>query len=207
MAKAIEMPSEEKAALLLKTVEDRLAEDPLLLDLRGKTVLADYFLICTGTSNVHIRAISNHVLEAADEHRLKAPKIEGEQVGEWVLMDFGDVVLHIMNQEARERFRLEKFWTSPQPHGALPPTPDSVAEGEEGDLEDEEGDEDFEFDEEDLDDAAFFDDADQELEPLDEEEELDDLDEEGDLEKVPATGESATRSTSNHPGTRNASRN
>lgn len=195
MAKAIEMPSEEKAALLLKTVEDRLAEDPVLLDLQGKTVLADYFLICTGTSNVHIRAISNHVLEVADEHRLKTPKIEGEQVGEWVLMDFGDVVLHIMNQEARERFRLEKFWTSPQPHGALPPTPDALREGEEGGAEDDLEDEDFDLDEDDLDDAAFFDDADQELEPLDEEDELYDFDGEGEEPKEdtkPAAG-SATR--------------
>ncbi|GAB4460492.1 MAG: hypothetical protein OHK0029_24570 [Armatimonadaceae bacterium] len=181
MAKAIEIPSEEKAQLLLQTVEDRKAESPLLLDLRGKTVLADYFLICTGLSNVHIRAIAEHVLDVAKDNRLGKPRVEGEQVGEWILMDFSDVILHIMDEETRERYKLEEFWSTPQPKGALPPTPASLnvptnAVGEpllDEDMTDEE-DEDLDdldledFDEEDWDDAAFFEDADQEVEPIEE---------------------------------------
>jgi ribosome-associated protein len=161
------MPSDEKAQLLLEAVEDRKAEDPVLLDLRGKTLLADFFLICSGTSQPHIRAIAEHVLEVAKERRLPAPRIEGAQVGEWVLLDFGDVILHVMAEEPRQRYKLEQFWTTPHPKGALPPTPGSVSVNGTGD----ESDEEWEEDEDDMDDAAFFDEADQEVEAIDEEEE------------------------------------
>jgi hypothetical protein len=116
------------------------------------------------------------VLEVAKEQRLPSPRIEGEQVGEWVLLDFGDVVLHIMAEEPRQRYKLEQFWTTPHPKGALPPTPDSIAAGVGEDEDDEAWDEDEdELDEDELDDAAFFDEADQEVEPIDEDEEdLDD---------------------------------
>ena len=163
------MPSEEKAQLLLDTIEDRKAVDPVMLDLRGKVLVADFFLVCSGTSSVHIRAIADAVLEKVDEVRLPKPRVAGQEIGEWVLLDFGDVVLHVMGEEPRERYKLEQFWSTPQPKGALPPTPDSVG-GEEGDAdidEDDLGD----FDDE-VEDAAFFSEADEEVEPIDE----DDLD-------------------------------
>lgn len=159
--------------MLLQVVDDRKAVDPVLLDLRGKTLLFDFVIVCSGMSNVHIRAIAEHVLEAADEHRLANPKTAGEQVGEWILMDFGDVVVHIMNEETRERFKLEQFWTTPQPKGALPPSPDMLTGDEEINyLGDDKDDEDFDdFDEEELEDEAFFDEADTEVEPIDEDDE------------------------------------
>jgi ribosome-associated protein len=177
VARKIEMPSEEKANLLLEAVEDRKAIDPKLLDLRGKTVLADFFLICSGTSIPHIKAISEKVQEIADDNRLPTPKMAGEQVNEWVLLDFGDVVLHIMGEEQRERYKLEEFWSTPQPKGALPPMPGSVSEE---DAESEEDDGDWDDEEDDLeDDEAFFNEADQKVEPIDE----DDLDNEEDSVK------------------------
>lgn len=185
MAK-LDIPSDEKAQMILEMVEDRKAEAPLLLDLRGKTVLADFFLICTGLSNVHIRAIADYVQETSKDKRLGNPKVEGEQVGEWVLMDFGDVILHIMDETTRERYKLEEFWSTPQPKGALPPTPRSTgvevnAVGEvlsEESVPDDFDEDDAEwddldiddFDEGDLEDEAFFDDADTEVEPIEEEE-------------------------------------
>lgn len=181
MARKIEMPSDEKANLLLEAVEDRKAVDPKLLDLRGKTVLADYFLICSGTSVPHIRAISEKVQEVADENRLPHPKMAGEQVSEWVLLDFGDVVLHIMGEEQRERYKLEQFWSTPQPKGALPPTPGSVVDedaqpldGERKDKFAEEDEEDGDEEEGDEDDETFFNQADKKVEPIDEDE-LDDF--------------------------------
>jgi ribosome-associated protein len=171
--KKIDMPSEEKANMLLQVVDDRKAVDPVLLDLRGKTLLFDFVIVCSGMSNVHIRAIAEHVLEAADEHRLANPKTAGEQVGEWILMDFGDVVVHIMNEETRERFKLEQFWTTPQPKGALPPTPDMLTAGDEVNYlgEDDEGEDDEDLNEDELEDEAFFDEADSEVEPIDEDDE------------------------------------
>ncbi|MBC8102349.1 MAG: ribosome silencing factor, partial [Cytophagales bacterium] len=155
------MPSEEKANLVLDAVEDRKAVDPILLDLRGKTLITDYFLVCTGTSNVHIRSIADFVLEKTEEQRLPAPKIEGKDAGEWVLIDFGDVVVHVMAEETRDRYKLEQFWTTPQPKGALPPTPDTTADNSMGGLDAErignfDQDEEDEFDDED---ADFFDEA------------------------------------------------
>ena len=166
--------ADEKAHLLLEAVEDRKAVDPVLLDLRGKTLLADFFLICSGTSQPHIRALAEHVLEVAEERRLPNPRIEGQQVGEWVLLDFGDVVLHVMAEEPRQRYKLEQYWTTPHPKGALPPTPDTVAARGTDDVEDWDEDEDN-LDEDEIDAAAFFDEADKEVEPIDEEDE--DLDE------------------------------
>lgn len=174
MPKNVEMPVEEKAQMLLDAVEDRKAVDPVLLDLRGKTVLTDFFLICTGTSDVHIRAIADSVQEKAEEARLARPKVEGQSVGEWILIDFGDVVVHVMGAEPRERYNLEKFWTTPQPKGALPPTPGSVTDNEDDESdEDDIEDDDFEdedLEEDDLDDESFFADADTEVEPVDEDE-------------------------------------
>lgn len=168
MAKKHEMPSDEKAQLLLETVEDRLAIDPILLDLRGKTLMTDFFLVCSGNSDVHIRAIADAVLEKSGEERLSKPRIEGQEVGEWVLLDFGDVVLHVMSEEQRERYKLEEFWSRPHPDGEMPPTPGTVlGEGGEGDDSDLDA---VDLDDEDLDDAAFFEDADTEVEPIDEDE-------------------------------------
>ena len=195
MPKKIDMPSEEKAKLLLDAVEDRKAVEPHLMDLRGNTVMFDFMLVCAGTSDVHIRAIADSAMEKAEEARLPSPKTAGESVGEWILLDFGDVVVHVMSAEARTRYRLEQFWSTPQPKGALPPTPDTVsadgaagevyagaqpnvfsivpaesAEGEEDEDELEDGDLDaVDLDDEDWDDASFFEDADAEVEPIEEE--------------------------------------
>jgi ribosome-associated protein len=161
------MPSDQKAQFLLDAIEDRKAVDPVLLDLRGKTLLFDFFLVCSGTSNVHIRAITDAVLEKAEDARIAKPRISGQENREWVLLDFGDVVLHVMDEENRARYKLEQFWSTPHPTGALPPTPDTVRTA------------DAEEDEEEVDeDAAFFEDADTEVEPIDEDEE-DALDQEG----------------------------
>jgi len=162
--------------MIMDAVEDRLAENPVKLDLRGKTLIADFFLVATGTSEPHLKAITESVLEKTEEERLPKPRIEGQEAGEWILMDYGDVVLHVMNAESRQRYRLEQFWSTPQPKGALPPTPSTVGGANGASLDDLEygkmPDEDvdaLDVDDEEEDDAAFFDDADQEVEPIDEE--------------------------------------
>lgn len=154
------MPSDEKAQFLLDIVEDRKAVDPVLLDLRGKTLLFDYFMVCEGTSNVHIRSIAEALLEKSEDARLPKPRVAGQENAEWVLLDFGDIVIHVMSEETRDRYKLEEFWSTPQPKGALPPTPD--------DLEDR--------------DTDFFLDADRQVEPIDEDDEDDDIDEDDEAE-------------------------
>jgi ribosome-associated protein len=179
------MPSDEKAKILVDAVEDRKAVEPTLIDLRNKTVMTDFFLVCSGTSDTHIRAIADSVQERAENERLPRPRVEGQSVGEWVLIDFGDVVVHVMSQESRDRYKLETFWTTPQPKGALPPTPDSIGAIEYGASEVAAWEADDEDDDDD--DASFFELADEELEPLEDEDlDLDDAD-----ERKPRAGEKA----------------
>jgi ribosome-associated protein len=121
-----QIPSEEKKNLILEIIDDRKAENPVVIDLREKVNIADFFIICTGLAVPHIRAIAEHVLDTMEDHNIAKPSVSGEEVAEWVLVDFGDVILHIMSEEARNRYKLEVFWTTVQPKGALPPHPGSL---------------------------------------------------------------------------------
>ncbi len=184
MAKKIQLPAGEKAQLLMDAVEDRLAVEPVLLNLTDKALMFDYVLVCAGNSDTHVRAITNGVLERTDEENLAPPRVSGQGIGEWVLMDFGDVILHIMSEEARERYKLETFWSTAQPKGALPPMPselyagatitdagfddsdDDLDEEEDGDELTEEELDALDIDDEDPDDVSFFGGADRAVEPV-----------------------------------------
>ena len=179
----------------METVEERLAIEPVLMDLTDKVLLFDYVLVCAGNSDTHVRAITNAVLERIDDENITPPRVAGQGIGEWVLMDFGDVILHVLSEEARERYKLETFWSTAQPKGALPPTPtdDGVYAGatvtdagfddseDDMDDDDEAGDElteeeldALDIDDEDPDDVSFFNTADTEVEPIDEPDDLND---------------------------------
>lgn len=111
---------EEKLTLAEEAVLALRAVAPLTLDLRALTVITDYFLICHGTSTVHIRAIADRVLERFEEHRLR-PKIEGYQEAEWILLDYGDLVVHIFAEETREFYSLERLWSDAPRRELSPP--------------------------------------------------------------------------------------
>jgi len=89
--------------------EAKHAEAVVVLDLRDQTLITDYFVICTGTSRVQIRAITNGILESMRE---SAPHVlrEGDAHAQWVLLDYGDVVVHVFGPEARAFYRLERLW-------------------------------------------------------------------------------------------------
>lgn len=85
------------------------AEDVVILDLRGQTLVTDYFVLCTGTSRVQLRAI----VEAITEALAAAPGLplrEGDEASQWVLLDYGDVVVHVFGPETRAFYRLERLW-------------------------------------------------------------------------------------------------
>jgi ribosome-associated protein len=105
------MTSEEKVDLIVRTADDRQARDMTVLDLRGLTLMTDYFFICSGNSSTHIRTIVDKVNEAM-KHSAGMPgiRIEGYDAAQWVLMDYGDVVVHVMTPEQREYYHLEEFW-------------------------------------------------------------------------------------------------
>jgi ribosome-associated protein len=99
-----------KIALLAADAADaKRAEAVVVLDLRGQTLVTDYFVLCTGTSRVQIRAIVDGVAEALAEHRPR-PVREGDETAQRVLLDYVDIVVHAFGPEARAFYRLERLW-------------------------------------------------------------------------------------------------
>ena len=99
------------ARSLVNTLEDKKAENIILLDLRGQCIFTDYFVICTGTSERQLRALVDAVEETArKKYQLKSPRIEGRAAGGWVLVDFGSVIVHAFSGDQRQRYKLEELW-------------------------------------------------------------------------------------------------
>jgi ribosome-associated protein len=96
-------------------LSDKKAENIIVLDIRGMSVIADYFVIATGTSERQIKALAGAVDEALAMQGLHAAGVEGLQQALWVLMDFGDVIIHIFSPEQRDYYRLERLWSKATP--------------------------------------------------------------------------------------------
>lgn len=109
------MTSKEKLDLIVKLLEDKKAVDLEVIDLTEKSLMCDYFVICTGTSNIHIRALSDTVTLDGRKQGLKKSNVEGRSEAKWVLVDFGDVVVHIFDREEREYYDLEDLWAKVGP--------------------------------------------------------------------------------------------
>ncbi len=82
----------------------------VILELKGLTVIADYFVICSGDSTTQVRAVVDHIEESLKKHGLRPGKIEGMSNARWVLMDYGDIIVHVFESETRDYYELEKFW-------------------------------------------------------------------------------------------------
>jgi ribosome-associated protein len=89
---------------------DTKALDVVLLDLRGVTDMTDFFLIASGTSDTHARAIGEHIMEEMKKEGFRANHVEGLEKGRWVLVDFVDFVVHIFHPTLRNFYQLERLW-------------------------------------------------------------------------------------------------
>jgi ribosome-associated protein len=107
------MTSSEKLELIRDAADDMKAERIEVLDVRKKTSVADYFLVCSGTSDRHVDSIADRVAEKLGVHKAKPFRTEGERSG-WILQDYGDVILHVMKEEQRQFYDLEALWESMQ---------------------------------------------------------------------------------------------
>ena len=96
--------------LILETLEDSKALDPVAIDVNKYGVFTDYIVISSGTSNRHIHSISNAIIRSIKEKSFSVLGVEGKSSEDWVLVDAGDVVIHIMNEEARKFYDLEGLW-------------------------------------------------------------------------------------------------
>lgn len=95
---------------IIYLLEDKKAIDLTSIDVKEQTTLADYFVIASGTSNTHIRALADNVEETLKKEQKYPNKIEGYN-SEWILMDYGDIVVHIFTEKERQNFNLEELYT------------------------------------------------------------------------------------------------
>ena len=102
--------SKEAALNMVKILNSKKARDLKLLYVEEQTIIADYFVICSGTSNTHIKSLAGE-LEYKMTLAGRAPiRMDGYSEGTWVVMDFGDVMVHIFGRDTRDFYKLEKFW-------------------------------------------------------------------------------------------------
>ena len=96
---------------LVTALEDGKGKDILALDVAHLTTITDYMILVSGTSNRHVKSLVAHVIAAAREAGQPAGGVEGRETYEWVLLDVGDVIVHVMQQEARAFYDLERLWS------------------------------------------------------------------------------------------------
>lgn len=100
----------EYARLAADAAESKKANDVVILDIRGLSVIADYFVICSANSRTQVQAISDAVKERLEAHGARCRAVEGKEDAKWVLLDFGDVVVHVFSEDERRFFDLERLW-------------------------------------------------------------------------------------------------
>jgi ribosome-associated protein len=105
----------EVALAAAKALDDKKGIDIRLLKITDISSLADYFLICTGSSNTHVKTLCDAVEEAMDQLGEPALRREGHRSGTWVLLDFGCLVLHVFTDETRKFYDLERLWNDATP--------------------------------------------------------------------------------------------
>lgn len=122
--KAVAKPTASKTPDLLKIVETSLdddkGEDIVVIDLRGKSTIADFMVIATGRNSRQLAAMASHLDAKLTKAGIKKISVEGAAQGDWVLLDGGDVVVHLFRPEVRTFYALEKMW------GAEMPTPERL---------------------------------------------------------------------------------
>ena len=109
------LDSNELARTIVEVASDRKAEDIVMLDIRKVSIIADYFVICNGTSDRHVKAIAREIDEKLGEAGADPINVEGMEDARWVLMDYGSVLVHIFDPGTREFYRLEQLWAGAQP--------------------------------------------------------------------------------------------
>jgi len=105
------MNTKQILTLVTTALSDFKAQDITVLDVQGISSVCDFMVIASGTSNRHVTGITKHLTEKAKIQNEKPLGVEGEDVGEWALVDLGNVIVHIMQPQVRDFYQLEKLWT------------------------------------------------------------------------------------------------
>ena len=96
--------------IILARLEDIKADDPIVIDLTGKTTMADAMIVASGTSTRHVAAVADNIIEGLEKAGVKGIRVEGKKNGDWVLIDAGDVIVHVFRPEVRSFYDIEKMW-------------------------------------------------------------------------------------------------
>tara|TARA_Y100000588_G_C13803568_1_gene731920 strand:- start:251 stop:637 length:387 start_codon:yes stop_codon:yes gene_type:complete len=103
--------NDKLSKVVCRSLDDDKAENICVINLSGKTTIADNMIIATGRSKRHIISIADRLVECLKSHGIALVGIEGKEQGDWILLDVGDVIVHLFRQEVREFYELEKMWS------------------------------------------------------------------------------------------------
>jgi len=112
---AKQVSSKELLERILSSLDDSKAEDVIAINLKGKSEIADHMVICSGRSTRQVTAMAEILADQLKHEFSIFPKIEGKDQGDWVLIDAGDVIVHVFRPEVREFYQLEKLWQGVRP--------------------------------------------------------------------------------------------
>lgn len=104
------MDNKELVKIIYNAIEDRKGEDIRVLDISDVSVMADYFIIASGNNKNQVQAIADNVNEAMLENKLELKQTEGYNTAGWILMDYGDIIVHVFSKEERLFYDLERIW-------------------------------------------------------------------------------------------------
>ena len=100
----------EKVSLIFKAAQEKKAIDPVLIDLQGRSSVTDYYFLCSGQSSQQLAAIAEAIERVLKKEKIHCLRKEGEMPSEWILLDYGDVVIHVLSEEYRRYYDLETLW-------------------------------------------------------------------------------------------------
>ena len=109
------MKALELQKLTVESLEDLKGKDIVVLDVSDRTTVTDYMIVVTGTSQRHVKSLANEVVENSKRAGVRPLGMEGETDGNWILVDLGDVLAHVMTEDSREFYALEKLWSVVEP--------------------------------------------------------------------------------------------
>jgi ribosome-associated protein len=108
----VQSDTEATLKLVLARLDDMKAQDTTTIDLRGKSAIADFMVVATGTSNRHVGSVADRVLDDLGKAGIRKIRVEGMPLCDWVLIDAGDIIVHVFRPEARTFYSLEKMWAA-----------------------------------------------------------------------------------------------
>lgn len=101
---------DERIYRFAEILDNRNAEDIILIDIQGQSILADYFVICSGKAANHVKVLADELEDKLSKEGIRPVRQEGYQEGRWIVMDYGDVLVHIFHSDEREYYNIERLW-------------------------------------------------------------------------------------------------